>query len=54
MPRMSNRRKRELVFFLTGKGRVAYNRLCLKCTHDCKQSHRSVIIECRRFDKGSC
>ena len=51
MPRMSKRRKKELAFFLTDKGRVAYNRLCLKCTHDCKQSHRSVIIECQRFEK---
>ena len=51
MPRMAKRRKKELIFFLTDKGRVAYNRLCLKCTHDCKQSHRAVIIECRRFEK---
>ena len=51
MPRMSKRRKREQVFFLTDKGRVAYNRLCLKCNHDCKQSYRAVIIECRRFEK---
>lgn len=34
MPRMSKRRKKELAFFLTDKGRVAYNRLCLRCTHD--------------------
>lgn len=51
MPRMSKRRKKDLAFFLTDKGRVAYNRLCLKCNHDCKQSYRAVIIECRRFEK---
>ena len=29
MPRMSDKRKRELAFFLTESGRVAYNKLCL-------------------------
>lgn len=51
MPRMRKHRKQALAFFLTDKGRVAYNRLCLRCTHDCKQSHRAVIIECQRFEK---
>ena len=51
MPRMTKRRKEDLAFFLTDKGRVAYNRLCLKYNHDCKQSYRAVIIECRRFEK---
>jgi len=51
MPRMSKRRKKELTFFLTDKARVAFNMLCLKCIHDCKQSHRAVIIECRQFKK---
>ena len=51
MPRMSKRRKQVLAFFLTDKGRVAYNRLCLKCNHDCKQSYHAVIMECRRYEK---
>ncbi len=50
MPRMSKRRKRELSFFLTESGRVAYNKLCLRCTHDCKQSYRAVILECPKFE----
>ena len=51
MPRMSKRRKHELAFFLTEHGRVAHNKLCLRCKHNCKQSYRAVIIECRRFEK---
>ncbi len=51
MPRMSNQRKRELAFFLTKSGRVAYNKLCLCCKHGCKQSYRAVVVNCRRFEK---
>ncbi len=51
MPRMSNRRKWELAFFLTESGRVAYNKLCLCCKHDCKQSYRAVVVNCPRFEK---
>ena len=51
MPRMSKRRKQELDLFLNYKGRVAYNRLCLKCVHICKQSFHVLIIECPRFKK---
>jgi len=51
MPRMSDKRKRELAFFLSEHGRVAYNKLCLCCKQECKQSYRAVIIQCRRFEK---
>lgn len=51
MPKMSDKRKRELAFFLTESGRVAYNKLCLCCTHDCKQSHRAAVVRCGRFEK---
>ena len=47
---MSNRKK-ALTLFLNDKGRVEYNKLCLRCVHNCKQSFRAVIIECRRFKK---
>ena len=47
---MSNRKK-ALTLFLNNKGRVEYNKLCLRCVHNCKQSFRAVIIECRRFKK---
>ena len=51
MPRMSDKRKLELAFFLTESGRVAYNRLCLCCKHECKQSYRAVLVQCGRFEK---
>ncbi len=51
MPRMSKRRKQELSFFLTESGRIAYNKLCLRCTRNCKQSYRAVILECKRFER---
>ena len=51
MPRMSNQRKQELAFFLTETGRVSYNKLCLCCTHECKQSYRAVVVNCQRFEK---
>ena len=51
MPRMSKSRKSELAFFLTETGRVTYNKLCLCCKHECKQSYRAVVVNCRRFEK---
>jgi len=49
MPRMSKKRKQELAFFLNERGRVSYNTLCRRCIHDCKQSFRTIIIECRKY-----
>ncbi len=44
MPRMSKKRKLELSFFLNDRGRVAYNDLCRKCQHECKQSFRATVM----------
>ncbi len=49
MPRMSKKRKLELSFFLNDRGRVTYNDLCWKCQHECKQSFRSVVIDCPHY-----
>ena len=49
MPRMSKKRKLELSFFLNDRGRVAYNDLCRKCQHECKQSFRAVVIDCPHY-----
>lgn len=49
MPRMSKKRKLELSFFLNDRGRVAYNDLCRKCQHKCKQSFRAVVIDCPHY-----
>lgn len=49
MPRMSQKKKRELSLFLNEQGRVEYNILCRRCVHDCKQAHRVLVIECGRY-----
>ena len=49
MPRMSNKRQLEWSFFLNHRNRITYNDLCRGCTHDCKQSFRTVIILCHRY-----
>lgn len=49
MPRMSKKRKKELTFFLNDRGRMAYNGLCRKCQHTCKQSFRAVVVDCPQY-----
>jgi len=49
MPRMSNKRRLEMSMFINTKGRVEYNCLCKACAHDCKQSHRAIIIDCPKY-----
>lgn len=44
MPRMSKSKKLEWSFFLNDRGRKAYNTLCRRCVHDCKQSFRAVVV----------
>ena len=44
MPRMSKSKKMEWSFFLNDRGRKAYNTLCRRCVHDCKQSFRAVVV----------
>ena len=39
----------EWAFFLGENGRRQYNRLCMGCTHGCKQSFRATVIECPQF-----
>ena len=49
MPRMSQKKKRELTLFLNDQGRVEYNTLCRRCVHTCKQAHRVLVIDCGRY-----
>ena len=49
MPRMSKKRKQEWAFFLNDRNRITYNELCRKCVHECKQSYRTLVIECPRY-----
>ena len=48
MPRMSKRDKLEWSFFLSDSGRRKYNKLCLDCEKDCKQSFRTTLVQCPR------
>ncbi len=36
-------------FFRKPSGKIAYNKLCLRCANKCKQSWRVEIIHCPRF-----
>ena len=49
MPRMSKKRKHEMMFFLNDRNRITFNELCLKCIKDCKQSFRVFVIQCPLF-----
>ena len=42
-------RKEEWTFFLNDRGRIAYNALCRRCVHNCKQSFRTVVIVCPHY-----
>ena len=49
MPKMSQKRKKELSLFLNDAERVEYNVLCRRCVHECKQPRKAVVVECRRY-----
>lgn len=49
MPRMSKKRKQEWALFLNHRNRITYNELCRKCTHNCKQSFRVLVIKCPKY-----
>ena len=39
----------EWSFFLGENGRRQYNKACLGCAHDCKQSFRVAMIACPHY-----
>nr|WP_270661676.1 hypothetical protein [Thomasclavelia ramosa] len=49
MPRMSKKRKQEWTLFLNERNRITYNRFCRKCSNDCKQSFRYVVVHCPKY-----
>lgn len=49
MPRMSKKRRLEMSLFINSKGRIEFNKRCKACAHDCKQSHKAVIIACPKY-----
>ena len=49
MPRMSKKRKQEWALFLNERNRITYNDLCRKCSNDCKQSFRCIVVYCPKY-----
>jgi len=45
-------REIELQFYRNEKGEIEYNKLCIGCIHECKQSFRSEIIACKKYRKA--
>ena len=48
MPRMSKKRKQEWALFLNERNRITYNELCRKCSNNCKQSFRCIVVLCAK------
>ena len=46
MPRMSKKDKLEWSFFIGEHGRKKYNKICLQCVKNCKQSFRAGLVQC--------
>lgn len=44
----SNRRKS---FFTDENGCVRYNKVCMSCRNECKQSFRAKVVCCPEFDR---
>jgi len=50
MPGLTKKEKQEWEFFIDPKtGRRTYNKQCLKCVHDCKQSYKAQLIDCPKY-----
>ncbi len=43
------KRHDDWAFYRTKAGHIAYNKLCLRCAHPCKQSWQATVLECPRF-----
>lgn len=46
----SEKWKQENAFFINSKtGKIQYNKKCLGCVNECKQSFRAKIVECKIY-----
>ncbi len=43
--------KRENAFYLSEKGRQAFNKKCQDCINDCKQSRKALLVVCPIYIK---
>lgn len=49
MPRLGKKAKIEWSLFIGDNGRRQYNELCRRCKQGCKQSFRTIILECPSY-----
>ena len=47
---MSDIRHGIWAFFTNKDGEIEFNRVCMKCDAECKQSFRSVLMYCPKID----
>ena len=52
MPRLSKKIKEEMAFFINPTtGKRQYNRRCRHCMHICKQSYRTELLACPKYQQ---
>lgn len=49
MPRMSNKKRLEMSYYINPQKRIEHNKLCRACVYDCKQSFRALVISCTKY-----
>ena len=51
MPKIGKRKLSEFEYYLKGgkKRKFEYNSKCKTCENDCKQSYRSILIQCPKY-----
>jgi len=50
MPKLSKKARLEWSIFIGDNGRRQYNKLCLKCACECKQSFRAIVCQCPKYE----
>lgn len=52
MKKYSKKLKKESTYYIDDRtGRVKYNKKCISCSNTCKQSFRSIILNCNCIKK---
>lgn len=52
MKKLSEKFIKENQYFINSKtGKIQYNKKCISCENECKQSFNSEILECKKYIK---
>ena len=52
MKNTSHKDRGEMTFFINPNTRkIEYNKLCAKCSNECKQSFRAEVVQCQLYRK---